>query len=1410
MNTSTPQVIPDKPLRRRKDRRSHRKKPGWLMRFLRVLLLLVIALIIIMAVLIGVGRTFLETNPDIKNDMTQRISARLGVPINSAGISVRWRWSGPQITIEDLNFLHPGNKRTLLNFSQAHVVLDIKRFLRTGVLGVASVQLEGSELILERTLDDTLRFNNFSLDDLDILVNGTDAELQNQQDQPELIIPNGIFNLKNVDLVYRDRVTQQSIRVEKINLNIDKNDQLLKLDMNADSKQLANKLKLTATTPNPDLHNGFEWQVLFESEAMQLPEINQQWQSLRPLFMTDTSPVIGAVEQTLNFSRGLGNIKLWFRVTENRIQAMNGTIALDELLFSSADTVLDDQINAFSVRFSYDDDDEFTLFKADRFALGNSVLEWPQENRLQLKLAKKVSDEFKRNKQAITREAIHSEVLLKTDAGLQSSNELPDENTLEKVEGQSDENLTEALLPEEQKGMLSNIRLLEIKADYFGFGDVAPLVEIIIKQLPNRSRIPKINWAQLNGSVENLIIHAESETNSESAELELLDASFGLQNFALPSIDDGSSLEGLTGSVQYAQGLGTVDIVSSILKYTNLDVFRETFVFEKFETRLNIENVNKTWRLTSKKLLAENQDLKFTSDLDLLLTKDASPVMSLNAELVPAGVENLKRYYPVKKMKYGLVNWLDNSVSGGQIELAKIKFNGALSDYPFRDGKGEFLVEHDLSGLNIRYANNWPIAQIQEATVRYKNERLDIDAYKVKTGELRVFPLQARFADLAKGILELDIKTPLDMQKTRNWINTSPLKNVLGETIENFQVSGDANTQLALQLPLANVNDLKMQGRLDFPGNPLRLSMLKQPLSNFVGTLEFTKDTLSSDNLQAVYLGQLLKAIIETENQNQDTVITVRSEAELGPLVGKNYAQYVSGNSNLEAVIRLRNKSAGVKNSGLQDIKISSNLLGTELKLPAPFAKTRDSLLPLNLTIKMQTNPISQTAEKLLIAGKIGETRIRSSMLAADINAPLKDRVWLLHSMILVGGDNGNLFSTIDPSLARINVLGEYSQVNFDEWLEFINQDRDSTVSEGLEIGVVDVGLDELNAIGQTFSNVRVLMLPSATAWNADISNEQVNGSIVFPRPWTENSRIQADIKKYHLVIPKKDSEEISIDPREIPNVLVKIQDFQFEDMPLGQTSFRINKKSNGAQLQTFTIRNPAFIIDGSGGWYKTSEGETSLLSLQLESQDLAQTMTQLGYAPIASARSAEAMIELNWPTSPFGDILSGLSGSVSFKLLNGQLHDVDPGAGRFLALLSIAQLPKRLSLDFRDVFNAGLKYDELSADFLLQAGQAYTNNMLMRGPVADLGMIGRVGLASRDFDQAAVVQADLGSSLPIAGVLAGGLGVGAAMLIFSEIFKNPLKQATQVFYKIDGNWSDPQINRIAPGDLDELPIAPQ
>ena len=47
---------------------------------------------------------------------------------------------------------------------------------------------------------------------------------------------------------------------------------------------------------------------------------------------------------------------------------------------------------------------------------------------------------------------------------------------------------------------------------------------------------------------------------------------------------------------------------------------------------------------------------------------------------------------------------------------------------------------------------------------------------------------------------------------------------------------------------------------------------------------------------------------------------------------------------------------------------------------------------------------------------------------------------------------------------------------------------------------------------------------------------------------------------------------------------------------------------------------------------------------------------------------------------------------------------------------------------------------------------------------------------------------------LPAAAV---GGAVGAALLLFSQIFKEPLKGATRGYYRITGSWDDPQVKRV-------------
>jgi len=85
----------------------------------------------------------------------------------------------------------------------------------------------------------------------------------------------------------------------------------------------------------------------------------------------------------------------------------------------------------------------------------------------------------------------------------------------------------------------------------------------------------------------------------------------------------------------------------------------------------------------------------------------------------------------------------------------------------------------------------------------------------------------------------------------------------------------------------------------------------------------------------------------------------------------------------------------------------------------------------------------------------------------------------------------------------------------------------------------------------------------------------------------------------------------------------------------------------------------------------------------------------------------------------------------------------------------------------------------------------------VMTGPSVGIAISGRTGLVDRTYDQVAVEHANIGSTLPLAGALAGGPTLGAALLIFSEVFKTPLQGMTRARYKVSGSWDNPDVERL-------------
>ncbi|MGR9093163.1 MAG: YhdP family protein, partial [Gammaproteobacteria bacterium] len=195
--------------------------------------------------------------------------------------------------------------------------------------------------------------------------------------------------------------------------------------------------------------------------------------------------------------------------------------------------------------------------------------------------------------------------------------------------------------------------------------------------------------------------------------------------------------------------------------------------------------------------------------------------------------------------------------------------------------------------------------------------------------------------------------------------------------------------------------------------------------------------------------------------------------------------------------------------------------------------------------------------------------------------------------------------------------------------------------------------------------------------------------------------------------------------------------------------------------------------------------------------------LARFNYA-VANIDGGATEIEINsaWEGMPSEFALEKLQGSFHLRVDEGRFLDIDPGGGRLFGLLSLQTLPRRLSLDFNDLFRKGFSFDRIEGAFELDHGNAYTNSLLMDGPAARIDVSGRTGLADKDYDQRVTVTPALSDSIPVAGAFFGpaGIGVGAVLYLGQKMFKSIPEQVDKFLsreYSITGGWSQPLIERI-------------
>ena len=271
-------------------------------------------------------------------------------------------------------------------------------------------------------------------------------------------------------------------------------------------------------------------------------------------------------------------------------------------------------------------------------------------------------------------------------------------------------------------------------------------------------------------------------------------------------------------------------------------------------------------------------------------------------------------------------------------------------------------------------------------------------------------------------------------------------------------------------------------------------------------------------------------------------------------------------------------------------------------------------------------------------------------------------------------------------------------------------------------------------------------------------------------------------------------------DPAQLPPVSVLIDDLRFGELAMGRAEVQTAPSAQGLEVRRLNTRSAALSIDAGGQWQRIGGRDRTALQAEVTSPDLGNVLTGMRYAGVIKRGKSRAELNGFWDGAPVDFSLAAFRGSMALDIRDGQILGVDPGGGRVLGLISLAELPRRLTLDFRDFFNKGMAFSSIKGRFDFAQGKADTRNLVIDAPAADIRITGSTDLVKEQFDQRVRVEPKAGGLLPVIGAVTAGPIGAAAGVVAQAVLDKPLKQGSAIEYRIRGPWAAPEVLKVEEG----------
>lgn len=828
-----------------------------------------------------------------------------------------------------------------------------------------------------------------------------------------------------------------------------------------------------------------------------------------------------------------------------------------------------------------------------------------------------------------------------------------------------------------------------------------------------------------------------------------------------------------------------------------------------FEERLPFEGLaaNARWTLRGgfelkiESLAATSRDLELTGQATWRSGGKGIGLIDASGQIARAEANRIYRVIPLQ-VAPNVRTWLRSALVAGTARDASFRLRGDLMDFPFaQPALGDFRVAAKIVGGALDYlparvddstgvaaTETWPQITGIDGDFVFERRKIEVSARRAQIYGVQLSGVRATLPELggADPRLAVEGKGSGPVADMFRFVSSSPVGHWLGGFLARAGARGKGLLDLKLDIPLAHARDTRVRGTVTLADDDVNLSDDLPPFTRVSGAVEFTEKSLRIAGLNGQFLGGPFRAEVATR---ADGAIEIAGSGTATSQAARRLVETSPAQRLIDRVQGTARYAAGVvvKNRRI-DVRVTSDLVGVAIDLPEPLRKAANDPLPLAVQIAPR-----DAADADSIRVTAGARFALALERARDANGAMR-----VERGTFTAGDIDALALPASGIRATVNV----NRLDLDRWLPLLDlQGGDS----GVALNAVAARVRELVIGGKSFANVVLGATREADGlWLANVNSDHASGAVTW-RPAQPGNLGRVSARLARLTIPEGSrsqlTELLESPTTELPAFDVVANEFEFAGHPLGRLELQAQNVGTGpsaAWQVGIEFANSDGRLTASGQWQRAADGgpRRVAMNLALDFTDAGKLLARFGMP--GALRGGEGRLEgdLTWRGSPFALDYPSLAGKLKLTTSKGQFLKADAGVARLLGVLSLQALPRRITLDFRDVFSEGFAFDAITATADVAGGVLTTRDFKMRGVNATVLLEGSADLQKETQNLHVLVlpEVNAGSASLAYALLNPAIGLGT--FVAQWLLRDPLSRAFSHEFDITGTWSDPQVRR--------------